>query len=800
MSDVNKNDAKNFAVVNHSVPRTDGVAKVTGSATYASDITLERMAWAKLLRSPFAHAKILSVDVSEAKRQPGVIDVLTANDLGALHPYYGHAVKDHPLLAIGKVRFVGEPVAAVIGEDELSAQEALDKIKVEYAELTPVLDVPSALAPGAVLVHGMDYIGGAFRGFDDFNNFPGGTKNICQAVHVEWGDVDSTFASAAHIVEGEYYFPMIYAYAMEPYVALADYDPKGQLTVHSSAQHPFMVRHDLAEVFDLPLNSVRVIVPYVGGGYGSKSYTKIEPLTAACSWKVSRPVKLQLSVEEAFLTTRSDDARVYIRTAADGDGKLIAKQATIHLNTGAYAENSPMVCRKAANRIVGPYRFPNVRIDCLAIYTNTVPASSYRGLGAAQITFPVESQMDELAHQIGCDPQEFRLRNLAHSGESIHPGLRPIDADVLGDIRIAAETLRSNGPLAPKHGRSVCCSASDAGAHPVTLAMVQVHADGSVSVFSGSTEIGQGSHTVLAQIAAEEMGVPLEKVRLVGSDTAVTLFERSTGASRTTTLMGRAVMEACREAIAQCKSMAAELLGVPVSQFTEERGGIRHGKDWLTWPEIIERYFQMEGCSIIGRAYLRRAGALKSVPVFWEIGVVGLEIALDEDTGKISLDTLVTVGDVGLAIHPAMTESQDLGAATMGLGAGLFEELIFEGQQLMNGTLLEYRVPRFSDLARRVELKLVENRDGVGPYGAKGGGEGSLNPIGACLANALYQAAGVRIRSLPLTPERVWKALQEKKAQAPAMRRKSSVATPVAKKDRAPKTRSHKARAPKTKV
>ena len=790
MSDLNKSVVKNFAVVNHSVPRADGVAKVTGSATYASDITLERMAWAKLLRSPFAHAKILSIDVSEAKRQPGVVDVLTGNDLGTLHPYYGHAVKDHPLLAIGKVRFVGEPLAAVIGEDELSAQEALEKIKVAYQELTPVLDIKSALAPGAVLVHGMDYIGGAFRGFDDF---PGGTKNICQAVHVEWGNVDTAFASAAHIAEGEYYFPMVYAYAMEPYVAVADYDSKGQLTVYSSAQHPFMVRHDLTEVFDLPLNSVRVIVPYVGGGYGSKSYTKIEPLTAACSWKTSRPVKLQLSVEEAFLTTRSDDARVNIRTAVDASGKLIAKQATIHLDTGAYAENSPMVCRKAANRIVGPYRFPNVRIDCLAIYTNTVPASSYRGLGAAQITFPVESQMDELAHKIGCDPQEFRLRNLAHSGESIHPGLRPIDADVPGDIRIAGETLRSNGPLAPKHGRSVCCSCSDAGAHPVTLAMVQVYADGSVSVLSGSTEIGQGSHTVLAQIAAEEMGVPLEKVRLVGSDTGVTLFERSTGASRTTTLMGRAVMEACREAIAQCKSMAAELLSVPASEFTEGRGGIRYGKDWLSWPEIIERYFQMEGCGIIGRAYLRRAGVFKAVPVFWEIGVAGVEIVLDEETGKISLHTLVTVGDVGLAIHPAMTEGQDLGAATMGLGIGLFEELIYEGQQLMNGTLLEYRVPRFSDLARRIELKLVENRDGVGPYGAKGGGEGSVNPIGACLANALYQAAGVRIRSLPLTPERVWKALQEKKAQASSAQRKSSGAPKI----RA-QTRAYKTRVPKT--
>ncbi len=754
-----------FAVVNHSVPRADGVAKVTGSAVYTSDITLERMAWAKLLRSPFAHAKILSIDASEARRQPGVIDVLMGSDLGAIHPYYGHAVKDHPLLAIGKVRYVGEPVAAVIAESELSAQEALEKIRVEYEELTPVLDVDSALAPNATLVHGMDYIGGAFRGFDDF---PGGKKNVCQAVHVEWGDVDAAFAAAAHVVEGEFYFPMIYAYAMEPYVAVADYDARGQLTVHSSAQHPFMVRHDLAEVFDLPLNSVRVIVPFVGGGYGSKSYTKIEPLTAACSWKVSRPVKLQLSVDEAFLTTRSDDACVRIRTAVDSDGKLVAKQALIHLNTGAYAENSPMVCRKAANRIVGPYRFPNVRIDCLAIYTNTVPASSYRGLGAAQITFPVESQMDELAHKIGCEPQEFRLRNLAHSGESIHPGLRPIDADVPGDIRLADEVLRANGALAPKHGRSVCCSASDAGAHPVTLAMVQVHSDGSVSVMSGSTEIGQGSHTVLMQIAAEEMGIPLEKVRLVGSDTAVTLFERSTGASRTTTLMGRAVMEACREAIAQCKAMAEELLGAPASEFVEERGGIRHGKERLSWPEIIERYFQMEGCSIIGRAYLRRAGPLKSVPIFWEIGVVGVEIALDEETGKISLDTLVTVGDVGLAINPAMTESQDLGAATMGLGVGLFEELIYDGQQLMNGTMLEYRVPRFSDLARRIELKLVQNRDGVGPYGAKGGGEGSLNPIGACLANALYQATGARVRRLPLTPERVWKALQERRTPAPA--------------------------------
>jgi CO/xanthine dehydrogenase Mo-binding subunit len=752
-----------FRVVNHSVPRGDGLAKVTGSAIYASDMVVEHMAWGKVLRSPFARARILAIDPRAAKSQPGVIDVLTGDALGAIDPYYGHGVKDHPLLAIGQVRFVGEPVAVAIAEDERTAQEAIGGIAVEYEELSPVLDVDTALAPGAPLVHERNYSDGAFRGFDDF---PGASGNICQAVHVEWGDVETAIARAAHVAEGEFYFPMVYAYAMEPYVAIADYDAKGWLTVYSSAQHPFMVRHDLAQVFGLPLNSVRVIVPYVGGGYGSKSYTKIEPLVAACSWKAARPVKIQLSVEEAFLTTRGDDARVRIRTAVDANGQLVARQATIQLNTGAYAENSPMVCRKAANRIVGPYRIPNVKIDCLALYTNTVPASSYRGLGAAQVTFPGESQMEELAEKLGSDPVELRLKNLAHRGESIHPGLRPIDADLPGDVREAARTLSMDRPLPPGHGRSVCCSASDAGAHPVTLSMVQMYADGSVSVFSGSTEIGQGSHTVLAQIAAEETGAPLERVRLVGSDTAITLFERSTGASRTTTLMGRAVLEACREAIAQLKSMAAELLGVPAAEVVEERGGIRSGESRLAWSEILERYFQMEGCSIIGRAYLRRAGDLKAVPVFWEIGVGGAEISVDEETGRISLETLVTIGDVGLAIHPAMTEGQDLGAAAMGLGVGLFEELIYDGQQLINGTLLEYRVPRFSDLSGNIQLKLVENRDGVGPYGAKGGGEGALNPISPCLANALYQAAGVRIRRLPLTPERVWRALQEKKRRA----------------------------------
>ena len=379
-----------FAVVNHSVPRGDGIPKVTGGAIYTSDMVVEHMAWAKILRSPFARARILSIDVSLAKSQPGVIDVLTGYNLHGLHPYYGHGVKDHPLIAIGQVRFVGEPVAAVIAETELDAQEALGKIAVHYEEMEGILDVDTALAEGTPRIHETDLADGSFRGFDDF---PGAAGNICQAVHVAWGDVDAAFNGATHIAEGEFYFPMVYAYAMEPYVAIADFDAKGHLTVYSSAQHPFMVRHDVAHVFGLPLNSVRIIVPYIGGGYGSKSYTKIEPLVAACSWKAGRPVKLQLSVEEAFLTTRGDDARVRIRTATDAEGRLVWHGAGdgSRLNTGAYAENSPMVCRKAANRIVGPYRIPNVKIDCFAVYTNTVPASSYRGLGGAHRSRSLEN-------------------------------------------------------------------------------------------------------------------------------------------------------------------------------------------------------------------------------------------------------------------------------------------------------------------------------------------------------------------------------------------------------------------------
>ncbi|HXV47568.1 MAG TPA: molybdopterin cofactor-binding domain-containing protein, partial [Candidatus Binatia bacterium] len=295
-----------FHVVNKSMPRRDGRVKVTGRAQYVADLKLIGMAYAKVLRSPYAHAKIISIDKAKAEARRGVYCVITGYDLEGLNPYYGHAVKDHPLLAIDKVRYAGEPVAAVVATDERTAFEALEFIDVKYQELKAVFTPQEAAAKDAPLLHERQFEAGALRGFEG-EVTAGKGSNVCQSHKIQWGDVEEAFKEAAAIVEGDYYFPMTYAYAMEPYVAIAEVSNQ-DVTIYSSAQHPFMVRHDLKSVFNLPISSVRLIVPFVGGGYGSKSYTKIEPLVSACAWKAKRPVKLQLTVEEAMLTTRSDDA------------------------------------------------------------------------------------------------------------------------------------------------------------------------------------------------------------------------------------------------------------------------------------------------------------------------------------------------------------------------------------------------------------------------------------------------------------------------------------------------------------
>jgi CO/xanthine dehydrogenase Mo-binding subunit len=747
-----------------SVPRRDGRAKVTGTAQFTVDLDLPGMCHARLLRSPHAHARIRSIDVEAARRAPGVVAVVTAADLADVNLVYGHAVADHPLIATDVVRFAGEPVVAVVAEDALSAEQALDLVEVDYEPLPYVTDPLEALAPDAPLVHEHRYDRGEHRGFDE--KLEGEHLNVSSRAEHGWGDVEAAFARAAHVVEGEYYYPMAYAYAMEPYTTVARFR-EGTLEVWASAQHPYMVRADLARCFNLPLANVRVSVPYVGGGYGSKSYTKIEPLTAALALRAERPVRLALSVEESMISIRSVSAILRLRTAFDADGLILARTGDLYLNGGAYAENSPRVANKASLRFMGPYRLPAYHVVSRAIYTNTVPGSSYRGLGGPQAVWAGESQMDEAAVQLGIDPIELRRRNLLHKGERPWPNSRPFDADLRADFEVLTERLGYPGETGKGRGRAVALSASDGGAEPIGTAIIRLHSDGSVTLMCGSAEMGQGSATVLPQIAAAELGVAFERVHLLQSDTAFISYDRSTGASRTTTVMGLCIQRAAEDVKRQLRRWAGEALGVDAEVLVEERAGLRHDGELLSWDAIVRLWFGGSSGEVVGTGYVRRAGATQELPLFWEVGCLGVEVSVDADTGETRVDRLVTIGDVGCAVNPIMAEGQDIGGAMMGLGIGLREELVYEGETLVNGNLFDYRVPRTTDLPAEVTSMLAERGDGVGPYGAKGGGEATVNPIAPAIANALYRATGVRLREAPLTPERVWRAMQELDVRTP---------------------------------
>jgi CO/xanthine dehydrogenase Mo-binding subunit len=438
------------------------------------------------------------------------------------------------------------------------------------------------------------------------------------------------------------------------------------------------------------------------------------------------------SVEEAILTTRSDAALIRARSGFAADGTLLAREFDIVMDSGAYTDNSPVVCAKLANRCSGPYRIGALRVRVRSAFTNTVPASSLRGFGAPQGSLAGELQMDEAADRLGIDALELRLRNVVRPGEELLPGKRGIDADLPADLALLTESL--GWPDAPAgRGIGFGITASDAGAHPTSVAIVRLHPDGSASAAVGATELGQGSRTVLAQIVAEELGLPLEQVAIVASDTGVTPYERTTGASRTTAIVGRSLMAACADAKRQ----------------VEELGGGEYA-------DAIKGHFGAGG-EIVGVGSVRRDGEFQAMPPFWEIGASGVVVAVDGETGRVRVEQLTTVGDVGFAINPALVHGQDLGAATMGLGAALSEQLVYDGQTLTNPNVVDYRVPRCSDLPERLDQIVAERRDGVGPYGAKGAGEGALNPVGAAVAAAVGRALGRYPHELPLTPERVWR-------------------------------------------
>ena len=744
-------------------PRLDAVPKVTGRARYAVDFRTHGMLFSALVRSERAHALLSGIDATAALATPGVVAVVTGKDLASLFPRFGHIIPDHPILAIDKVRYHGEPVALVLAEDRYAAQDGAELVEVSYVELPPVMDPLQALAEGAPLLHTEEY-GVGDRSFEEAHSEPR-SDNICHRVEFSWGDVDQAMARADHLVETSTSYPMLYGYAMEPYNALADFED-GYLKVITTAQHPFMVRDDLARVFSLPLSHVRVTSPYLGGGYGTKSYTKVEPLAAVGAWYTGRPVKVEFDASGSILTTRADSAQVTIRSGFESGGRLLARDIQLTLDTGAYADNGPLVLSKASNRSFGPYRNDNVRVRGLAVYTNTVPSSSYRGFGAPQVSLAAELNMDQAAEALGIDPGELRRLNLIPPGERHYPGKRPMDADLVADLDMLLEGLGWEAPEEesdPAHpvGIGFGVTASDAGAYPVSTAAVKILPDGSVLVSTGSSEMGQGSRTALAMIASRELGVPLERVAIAQSDTHATPYERTSGASRTTTLTGLAIQRACTELLSRLEEVAAELKGGGITEVKAAEGAVVGPWGDVSYAEVVQEWFGGRLGELSATGVVRRVGELWELPPFWEIGVSGVKIRIDPDTGQIFLVKLVTVADVGHAIHGEMLKGQDVGAATQGLGAALFEELVYDGPQLVNSNLVEYRVPRAKDMPEEIITIVAERGDGVGPYGAKGGGEGTLNPIGGATAAAVGRAVGRWPDRLPLTPERVWRLMRQ---------------------------------------
>ena len=729
--------------VGHSVARVDGVEKVTGKAKFVGDLIIPGMLHGKILRSTYPHARVRSIDASRAETLPGVVAVLSAADIADLNAIYN----GRPVIAMNKVHYVGEPVAAVAALDLATAEEALAQIEVDYEELPAVVGIDAAIRKDAPLIHEEK------------------SSNIGTHEKVERGNVEEGFAQSDVIVEDTFTFPMVYHYAMEPHSVIAQYDDNDEITVWSSAQHPFQVRGDISRLFKVPPSKVRMIINYLGGGYGSKSYTKFEPLVVALARKAKRPVRICNSVGESMVTVRRHGARVRIKTGAKRDGTIIAREAEIYLDTGGYDDNGPQVTARSATRVIGPYWIPHIRTDAYQVYTNTGSAGSYRAIGAPQVIYAGESQIEMIAAKIGMDPAEVRLRNLLKKGQELRPGLKGIDANLATSLKSLVRVSGWKKSIKKKNAPiGMGCATSNAGATPVSVAMIRMQSDGIANIVAGSTEMGQGVRTTLTQIAAEELTLPMEQFRVAGADTKVTPYDSSTGSSRSTTLMGTAVQKAARDLKQQFVKIGAQTMGVKAGQIRVVDGALVCGEARMTFQEAFERRFgKGSGGEMIGRGEAGPEITNNRLPVFWEVGMGTSEVEIDHETGEVKLKKFISVADVGKAIHPEHCVAQEEGAAMQGIGHTLFEQLVYDNGQLINPNLVDYRIPTFADVPEEFHTVLVENGDGPGPFGVRGMAEGGILSVAPSVCNAIDRATGVRIKDLPLTPERVWRALRNVK-------------------------------------
>lgn len=741
--------------------RPDLLEKVTGRAQFITDISVDGMAWGHVVRSTAVHALIRNIDTREAMAADGVVAILTGTDLAELgQPHWGLYFEDRPVIAYDHVRYVGEPVAVVIAETAAEAEWAAELVQVDYEDLPACVTAEDALEADAPLIHP------EFRPISDFY-FKGSARgrpgtNVFQDYEIARGDVEKAEAEAARIFEHSYSFPAISHYALEPHCSIARYDADG-LTVWTGAQSPTAVQKVLSRVFRLPLAKVRVIVPYIGGGFGGKASVKIEPLAVAAAMKAGCPVKLQLSLEESMLTCRRLSARIRVRTGINSDGRILFRQGDLLLDGGAYADTGPAVALKAAHRLLGPYQTENLKFRVQAVYTNTVPGAAFRSIGGPQAVWATESHMDEIAQALGETPEAFRQNNMLERGAIVLENLRPLDADLGEMMRVAAHALEDDGTPANR-ARGLALAVTDPGILPVAGATVKLHADGSISVFSASVEIGQGVRGVLRGIAGEALAQPIEAVHILSPDTLEAPFDWGTGASRSSVLMGLAVNDAAADIARQIREMASRAFDASPDSVHLAAGGIRINKRFITFRELFHASYGIDSGDLIGYARITpqsRDGTLAQPPLFWETSAAACTIEVDEETGQINLLGYSGVADIGYALNPSAAEGQEEGASVQGLGHALMEQLVFEAGQPVNATAVTYRIPAIDQIASEQKTTLIENGDGPGVHGSKGMGEGGILPIAPAIANALARQYGIRLRDLPMTAEKIWLALQE---------------------------------------
>ncbi len=738
--------------IGQSIERLGGRARVTGEQQYIADLPIEQALHVKLVQLPVARGRLIAIEPSAALEVDGVQAVFTASDLPQPMPRYGPSVADRPLLAVDETKFSGEPVAAVAARTEDAAELGASLVRVQFEELTPVLTIEDALDPAAPLVQDP-----ALRPHD-----PHGHSNIFEAWQFGWGDVSS--CSAHCIVENEYRFPMVTHFAIEPHAFIAAPDANG-VTVWSATQHPFVLQRVVAAALAWPISRVRIVAPDPGGGFGGKGWPKFEPLLACLALRLGRPVRLVLTLEETFQQARRASARIHARTGLSRDGRIVFQDLAADFLLGAYVDIGARVVSKASYAACGPYRTPHARIAARAVLSHTTPSTAFRGFGTPQASWAVESQLNEAASRLGLDPVEIRRRNLPKHGEAFIPNDTPADGDWEQALSRAAAAIGWGEPLAPGRGRGISLGLKSSSTASASMALIRLHHDGSLSVLSGTSDMGQGARTVLAQIAASELGVPQEAVAIVMGDTAVVPFDSSTSASRSTVFMGNAVRLACDDLKSKLKRAAAAAFDVPEAQLAIAGGRVTAGSREWTFADVLRRHFGPARGEMMG--FGEEIGAphvpdhpLGGKPAFWELMCSAAEVSVDFDTGAVEIVRLVLASDVGKALNPRQVEAQDEGAAVMGVGHSLMEHLVLdEHGRIANLGAIDYRIPTTQDVARETTSILVENGDGPGPYGAKGAGEGGILGVAAAIGAAVNQAAGVIIRELPLTPERVWRAI-----------------------------------------